>query len=181
MRLPRSLPDGRRVEPYSRADAPYFRSPGFYVRIGGLAVLVGVVICVLVLRAWSIQILHGPSYKTLATHQAFRTVDMIGPRGAIVDDKGRLLANTTGHVVVVADASSLGAFDTHGWHASKEGLAEPAEGVRARARPREDDARPHPAAPSSARRSLRRSSSRTRATACSSTSTSARRRIPAST
>ncbi len=124
MRLPRSLPDGRRVEPYSRADAPYFRSPGFYVRIGGLAVLVGVVICALVLRAWSIQILHGPSYKTLATHQAFRTVDMIGPRGAIVDDKGRLLANTTGHVVVVADTSSLGAFDTHGWHASKEGLAD---------------------------------------------------------
>ena len=41
--LPRSLPDGRRVEPYSRADAPYFRSPGFFVRIGGLAVLVGVV------------------------------------------------------------------------------------------------------------------------------------------
>ena len=31
-------------------------------------------ICLLVLRAWSIQILHGPSYKKLATHQAFRTV-----------------------------------------------------------------------------------------------------------
>ena len=37
---------------------------------------------------------------------------MIGSRGAIVDDKGRLLANTTGHVVVVADTSSLGSFDT---------------------------------------------------------------------
>ncbi|HXR12859.1 MAG TPA: hypothetical protein VN770_11225, partial [Gaiellaceae bacterium] len=124
MTLPRSLPDGRRLEPYSRADAPYFRSPGFYVRIGGLAVVVGVVISVLVLRAWSIQILHGPSYKTLATHQAFRTVDMLGPRGAIVDDKGRLLANTTGHVVVVADTGALGAFDAHGWHASTAGVAD---------------------------------------------------------
>ena len=124
MTLPRSLPGARRVEPYSRVDAPYFRSPGFYVRIGGLAILVGIVICVLVLRAWSIQILHGPSYKTLATHQAFRTVDMIGPRGAIVDDKGRLLANTTGHVVVVADTGALGAFDSTGWHASAEGLAD---------------------------------------------------------
>jgi penicillin-binding protein 2 len=112
-----------RVQPYSRADAPYFRSPGFYVRIGGLAVVVGVAICLLALRAWSIQILHGPSYKTLATHQAFRTVDLIGPRGAIVDDKGRLLANTTGHVVVVADPGTLGSFDTHGWHASAVGLS----------------------------------------------------------
>jgi penicillin-binding protein 2 len=121
--LPRSLPDSRRrVEPYSRADAPYFRSPGFYVRIGGLAVVVGVVISALVLRAWSVQILHGPSYKKLATHQAFRTVDMIGPRGAIVDARGRLLANTTGHVVVVADTSSIGSFDTTGWHPSKDGL-----------------------------------------------------------
>ena len=124
MTLPRSLPDARRVEPYSRVDAPYFRSPGFYVRIGGLAVLVGIVICVLVLRAWSIQILHGPSYKVLATHQAYRTVDMIGPRGAIVDDKGRLLANTTGHVVVVADTGALGTFDSHGWHASSTGMAD---------------------------------------------------------
>jgi penicillin-binding protein 2 len=121
--LPRNLPDGRRVQPYSRADAPYFRSPGFYVRIGGLAVVVGVAICLLVFRAWSIQILHGPSYKTLATHQAFRTVDLIGPRGAIVDDRNRLLANTTGHVVVVADPGTLGAFDTHGWHPSAAGLS----------------------------------------------------------
>ena len=112
-----------RVQPYSRADAPYFRSPGFYVRIGGLAVVVGVAICLLVLRAWSIQILHGPSYKTLATHQAFRTVDLIGPRGAIVDNKGRLLANTTGHVVVVADPGTLGSFNTHGWHPSAVGLS----------------------------------------------------------
>jgi penicillin-binding protein 2 len=48
---------------------------------------------------------------------------MTGPRGAIVDDHGRLLANTTGRVVVVADTSSLGSFDTHGWHASTDGLA----------------------------------------------------------
>ena len=104
-------------------DAPYFRSPGFYVRVGGLAALVGVVICLLVLRAWSIQILHGPQYKVQATHQAFRTVDMIGPRGAIVDDHGRLLANTTGHVVVVADPGTLGNLDARGWHATPAGLA----------------------------------------------------------
>jgi penicillin-binding protein 2 len=120
--LPRSLPAGRRVQPYSRADAPYFRSPGFYVRVGGLAVVVGVAISLLVLRAWSIQILHGPSYKTLATHQAFRTVNMVGSRGAIVDDKGRVLAATTGHIVVAADPGTLGAFDSHGWKPTVAGV-----------------------------------------------------------
>jgi penicillin-binding protein 2 len=86
-------------------------------------VVVGIAICLLVLRAWSIQILHGPSYKKLATHQAFRTVNMIGSRGAIVDDKGRVLAATTGHVVVAADPGTLGAFDTHGWKPSVAGTA----------------------------------------------------------
>jgi penicillin-binding protein 2 len=119
-----STPDRpRRIRPYSRADAPYFRSPGFYVRIGGLAVVVGIAISLLVLRAWSVQILHGPSYETQATHQAYRTVDMIGSRGAIVDDKGHLLAATTGHVEVAADPGTLGTFDRHGWKPSVGGIS----------------------------------------------------------
>jgi penicillin-binding protein 2 len=113
-----------RIEPYSRADAPYFRSPGFFVRVGGLAVLVGVGICVLILRAWSIQVLHGPAYTSLAAKQAFRTVYLDGPRSSIVDSKGRLIAATTGHAVVAADVGALGTFDTHGWHATPEGAAE---------------------------------------------------------
>ena len=113
-----------RIQPYSRVDAPYFRSPGFFVRIGGLAVLVGVGICLLILRAWSIQILHGPSYTSLANRQAFRTVYLDGPRSPIVDSKGRLLATMTGHVVVAADVGALGTIDAKGWHATTEGAAE---------------------------------------------------------
>ncbi|MHB8469246.1 MAG: penicillin-binding transpeptidase domain-containing protein [Gaiellaceae bacterium] len=112
------------MQPYSRADAPYFRSPGFYVRIGGLAAIVAVALAVLALRAWSVQILHGPQYTSLARAQAFRVVDLIGPRGAIVDDKGRLLAGTTGHLVIAADPASLGTSDAHGiWSPSAEGTA----------------------------------------------------------
>ena len=96
VKLPRSLPDRSRPQPYSRADAPYFRSPGFFVRVGGLAVLVGVVIGVLVLRAWSIQILHGPQYTSIANSQSFRVVDLTAPRGAIVDSHGRPLAGNDG-------------------------------------------------------------------------------------
>ena len=93
------------------------------MRIGGLAALVGVALCLLVLRAWSIQILHGPAYTSLANGQAYRTVDLAGPRGAIVDAKGRVLAATTGHLVVAADVAALGEIDSKGWHPSSDGLA----------------------------------------------------------
>jgi penicillin-binding protein 2 len=125
VKLPRNLPRRRGLQPYSRADAPYFRSPGFYVRIGGLAAVVGGALCVLVLRAWSIQILHGPQYASLARQQAVRTVDLEGPRGAIVDSKGRVLAGTTGRIVVAADIAALGRTDAHGvWRASGTGWAD---------------------------------------------------------
>jgi penicillin-binding protein 2 len=121
--LPRSLPRSRRPEPYSRADAPYFRSPGFFLRIGGLGALVAVAVGLLLMRAWSVQVLHGRQYSAVATSQAYRTVDLIGPRGAIVDAKGRKLAVTSGRIVVTADVAALGSFDRSGWHASNVGLA----------------------------------------------------------
>ena len=76
----------------------------------------------LVLRAWSIQVLHGPGYTSQANQQSFRTVDLVGPRGPIVDSKGRLLAGTTGHLVVVADVTTLGSVDQRGvWNPSTAG------------------------------------------------------------
>jgi penicillin-binding protein 2 len=123
LKLPRNLPRGRRLQPYSRADAPYFRSSGFYVRVGGLAVVVAAGLALLLLRAWSIQVLHGKQYASAAHQQAYRTVDLFGARGAIVDSQRHLLAGTTGHVVIDADAASLGSRDAHGyWHPSLAGL-----------------------------------------------------------
>jgi penicillin-binding protein 2 len=126
LKLPRNLPRGRPLQPYSRVDAPYFRSPGFYVRVGGLAVIVAAGLSLLLLRAWSIQVLHGKQYASQARTQAFRTVNLLGAlgaRGAIVDDRGRPLAGTTGHVVIEADAASLGSRNAHGvWSPSADGL-----------------------------------------------------------
>jgi penicillin-binding protein 2 len=123
LKLPRNLPRGRPLQPYSRVDAPYFRSPGFYVRVGGLAIVVAAGLSLLLLRAWSIQVLHGKQYANAAHTQAFRTVDLLGARGAIVDDQGRLIAGTTGHVVIDADAASLGSRSAHGvWSPSPAGL-----------------------------------------------------------
>ena len=94
----------------------------------------------LVLRAWSIQILHGPAYTSLANGQAYRSVDLAGPRGPIVDAKGRKLASTTGHVVIAADVAALGEIDSQGWHPTADGLvslrrmSQPREGAGADAR-----------------------------------------------
>jgi penicillin-binding protein 2 len=123
LKLPRNLPGGRRPQPYSRADAPYFRSPGFYVRVGGLAIVVAAGLSLLLLRAWSIQVLHGKQYANAARTQAFRTVPLLGARGAIVDDRGRLIAGTSGNVVIDADAASLGSRNAHGiWSPSPAGV-----------------------------------------------------------
>jgi penicillin-binding protein 2 len=123
LKLPRNLPGGRQLQPYSRADAPYFRSPGFYVRVGGLAIVVAAGLSLLLLRAWSIQVLHGKQYAKATHTQALRTVDLLGARGGIVDAQGRLIAGTTGHVVIDADAASLGSRDEHGrWSPSPAGV-----------------------------------------------------------
>ncbi len=123
LKLPRNLPGGQRPQPYSRVDAPYFRSPGFYVRIGGLAIVVAAGVSLLLLRAWSIQVLHGKQYARQAHTQAVRTVDLLGSRGAIVDSRGQLIAGTTGHPVIDADAASLGSRNAHGvWNPSPAGV-----------------------------------------------------------
>jgi penicillin-binding protein 2 len=123
LKLPRNLPGSRQPKPYSRVDAPYFRSPGFYVRVGGLAVVVAAGLSLLLLRAWSIQVLHGKQYARAARTQAFRTVDLLGARGAILDDQGHVIAGTIGHLVIEADAASLGSRNAHGiWSASPAGV-----------------------------------------------------------
>ncbi len=93
------------------------------MRVGGLAVLIAAALCVLLLRAWSIQVLHGPQYTALATEQSFRSVDIPGPRGPIVDAKGRPLAGTTGSIAIAADVGALGSSDTQGWQPSAIGSA----------------------------------------------------------
>ena len=91
--------------------------------MGGLAVIVAAGLALLLLRAWSIQVLHGKQYAQSAHQQAFRTVNLLGPRGAIVDDRKRPIAGTAGHVVIDADAASLGSRDAHGrWSPSPAGL-----------------------------------------------------------
>ena len=66
------------------------------------------------------QVLHGKQYSSVAASQAYRSVDLIGPRGAIVDAKGRKLAVTSGRLVVTGDIAALGSIDRAGLHVSDD-------------------------------------------------------------
>jgi penicillin-binding protein 2 len=112
------------VQPISVADAGFFRSGGFYLRVSGLGAVTLIVFALLGLRLWSLQLVQGPRYVQEARRDVFRTVRLPAPRGAIVDAKGRVLADTEGRVSVTADADALGSLDERGrWHPTEEGLA----------------------------------------------------------
>jgi penicillin-binding protein 2 len=65
---------------------------------------------VLFLRLWSLQVIHAASYAHLAVQQSTRVLEKQRPRGAIIDDRGRLLAVTGTEWVVMADPRELGSI-----------------------------------------------------------------------
>jgi penicillin-binding protein 2 len=96
------------VEPLTTVSAGFFRSAGFYARVGVLGTLGLAVFSVLLLRLWALQVVHGPTYRRVATAQEVRLLEQPGPRGVIVDHAGRVLAGTQGSLVVVAEPRVLG-------------------------------------------------------------------------
>jgi penicillin-binding protein 2 len=112
------------VEPLATVQAEYFHGPGFFVRVGFMSMLAIGVLVILLLRLWSLQVLHGPQYAHTAAAQSVRVVPLPGARGTIVDSLGRPLADTEGIPVITADPRVLGAVGDDGtWRPSAEGKA----------------------------------------------------------
>ncbi len=112
------------VEPISAVQADNFRRPPFYVRVGVLGLLATALFAILFLRLWSLQVIQGARFAHVAQSQSFRTVRLQTARGPILDRSRRLLAGTTGRLVVTADAAALGAVDPHGrWRPTPIGRA----------------------------------------------------------
>jgi penicillin-binding protein 2 len=123
---PRS-PTGRArlgVEPVAVVKAGFHGSPDFYVRLGVIGLVALTAFGVLALRLWSLQVIQGPKYASVASRQAFRTIELPAPRGGIFDARHRRLAGTTGTVALSADAALIGSRDSHGrWSPSFAGRA----------------------------------------------------------
>ncbi|HWJ45700.1 MAG TPA: penicillin-binding transpeptidase domain-containing protein [Gaiellaceae bacterium] len=110
------------AEPVAVAEAEFVHRPAFHVRVAALGLIAMSLFAVLLLRLWSLELIQGRQLAHVAQAQSFRTVYLPAPRGAIVDRSGRLLAGTTGRVVITADAHALGRADSHGlWKPSSDG------------------------------------------------------------
>ena len=113
-----------RVEPSSVADAGFLSSREFPLRVSILAVVALGALAVLVVRLWSLEVLQAPRFVRQASGQASRIVDLPTARGAIVDARRRLLAGTTGALVLTANPYVLGRRGARGaWRAGRRGRA----------------------------------------------------------
>src|ERR671937_1040310 len=57
------------VEPVSVVDNEFVRQRGFYVRVGALGLVVATLFAILLLRLWSLQLIHGTRYAHVAQAQ----------------------------------------------------------------------------------------------------------------
>jgi penicillin-binding protein 2 len=113
-----------RAEPVSIVEQDFFHRSAFQVRVAAVGLLAMSVFAILLLRLWSLQVIQGRQLAHAAQTQAFRTVHFPTARGPILDRSGRLLAGTTGTVVVSADPPTLGTIDRHGlWTPTPTGRA----------------------------------------------------------
>src|SRR5262245_29201945 len=110
------------VEPVSVVEGEFFRQRGFYVRVSVLGLVVATLFAILLLRLWSLEVIQGPRFAHAVQAQSFRMVYLPLARGPLLDRTGRLLAGTTGRVVITADAPTLGTTDALGrWRPSVVG------------------------------------------------------------
>jgi penicillin-binding protein 2 len=72
-----------------------------------LGVLVLSLVATLLGRLWYVQVLSGPTYRAAAVANQVRTLSTPAPRGMIVDDEGRALANDSYEYVVTVNQDTL--------------------------------------------------------------------------
>jgi penicillin-binding protein 2 len=78
----------RFLPPDPSVQQPYRLTPGLAVRVGVLGAITLVVFGVLLFRLWSLQVLSGDQYLSVAQGNQLRTITVEAPRGSIVDRSG---------------------------------------------------------------------------------------------
>ncbi|MBE1538022.1 penicillin-binding protein 2 [Actinomadura algeriensis] len=82
-------------------------NPRTHFRLVVLYVLVGALLLVLLGRLWTLQILDGERYASIAAQNRTRDIVVPALRGMILDDKGRPLARNKSSLVVSVDRTAL--------------------------------------------------------------------------
>ncbi len=77
------------------------------VRIAILGALLTAIVSVLLLRAWSLQVVSGEHYRALADDNQLRSISVQPPRGRIVDRDGRVLVDNRAVITLVLRPSEL--------------------------------------------------------------------------
>lgn len=75
-------------------------------RFAALGLVVVVVLGLLLLRLWTMQVLHGSEFASLAEQNRVREVSTVAPRGRILDRNGRELVTNRATMAVVVSASA---------------------------------------------------------------------------
>jgi penicillin-binding protein 2 len=88
-------------------DLPPHLGTRLPVRIAILGALVTAIVSVLLLRAWSLQVVSGDHYRALADDNRLRTISVQPPRGRIVDRNGRVLVDNRAVITLVLRPSEL--------------------------------------------------------------------------
>jgi penicillin-binding protein 2 len=91
----RDNPAGRRGRPIrtGRPDRPVIHPPSIAIRvtiIGGLAL---VLVAMIVFRLWFLQVLSAQQYVVEANDNRLRSVEVVAPRGSIVDRNGDVIVD----------------------------------------------------------------------------------------
>ncbi|MEV5826438.1 penicillin-binding protein 2 [Spirillospora sp. NPDC052242] len=82
-------------------------NPRTHFRLVVLYVLVGALLLVLLGRLWTLQVLDGERYASIAAQNRTRDIVVPAVRGMILDDRGRPLARNQSSLVVSVDRTAL--------------------------------------------------------------------------
>ncbi len=87
-------------EPRAEAVEPYRLTPRLARRVGLLGAIVLIVFAALLLRLWALQVLAGTRYVAQAQANQFRTVQVLAPRGPVLDRNGKPLVTNAAATAV---------------------------------------------------------------------------------
>ncbi len=104
-------PSSRFLPPEPGVEAPHRLTQGLALRVGLIGALALILFIVLFARLWSLQVLSGDRYLSVAQDNQLRTYRLEAPRGPILDRNGRVIVENVPGTAVKLWVGDLPARD----------------------------------------------------------------------